>query len=107
MCGHNFDEDSLPTFLIERVGFAQIDFCAPCLQDTYLLFHTGNVSASREEVIEYVRSLAAVIGRPPGQGFEDGKTDLHGFPTTERLKILRILQKKPAQSKYLSLSISE
>lgn len=94
LCNQKFVEDSLPLPLIERQGIDQLDFCAPCLRDT-VLQKSGNDSASSQSICEFLRDLANFLGCVPTQNFGEGKSDLLNFDPSDRVKLLRILQKKP------------
>lgn len=60
LCNHPFVEDSLPGPLTERLGFDNLDFCAPCLS-TRCLQGTGSDDLSREETLDYLRELANAL----------------------------------------------
>jgi len=94
LCGERFLETSLAYYYVERLGIASLDFCAPCLQD--IVFQgTGDNSASEENICEYLRDLAGVLGRVPTQNFGEGKTDFLDMDTPLRVNVLRLLQTKP------------
>ncbi len=94
LCNQKFVEDSLPVPLAERLGIDHLDFCAPCLRDT-VLQGSGNDTASETSILEYMRGLAALIGRVPTQNFGEGMSDLLDIALTDRLDFLLLLQKKP------------
>ncbi len=98
LCDERFVEDSLPGPLIRRLGMERLDFCAPCMHGT-LGWDSGDKGASEESILEYLRDMADATGRVPAQGFGEGVDDLHGLDTSSRIKLLKLLQKKPAVSR--------
>ncbi len=102
LCGLEFIESSLPVPLVERLGIDQLDFCAPCLRGL-VLQNTGNNTASKEDVLSYLRDLAQLITRIPSQDFGAGMYDLRGMSTDERLAVLKKLKSKPAQRRVKDL----
>lgn len=94
LCNQKFVEDSLPVPLVERLGIDHLDFCAPCLRDT-VLQGSGDDSASETSILEYLRDLAALIGRVPTQNFGEGMTDLLDIQPTDRVDLLLLLRRKP------------
>lgn len=94
LCNQAFIESSLPHPLVKRLGINQLDFCSPCLRDT-VLGNSGNQSATKEEVLQYVRDLTALMQRIPPQGFGEGIDDFQGLSYEERLAFLQQLKKKP------------
>ena len=95
LCAKRFIEDSLPMPLIERLGIDRLDFCAPCLRDT-VLQGSGNDSASKKDILKYLRNLAGLIERVPPQNFGEGMTDLLDLENEERLALLKLLRVKPS-----------
>ncbi|MBN2266762.1 MAG: hypothetical protein JW725_00275 [Candidatus Babeliaceae bacterium] len=95
LCHNKFIENSLPHPLIKRLGIDQIDFCSPCLRDT-ILQNTGSQTASKEEVLAYLRELVTALQRIPHQGYGEGINDFKGLNSKERLELLQIFQKKPS-----------
>ncbi|MDO9628016.1 MAG: hypothetical protein Q7I96_10410 [Methanobacteriaceae archaeon] len=93
LCYNKFIENSLPQPLIRRLGMNQIDFCSPCLRDTILA--SGLLSASKEEIIQYIHDLVETTEMIPPQNYGSGMNDLHGLTTEERLSLLKILKRKP------------
>lgn len=94
LCKQKFVEDSLPIPLIERLGIDRLDFCAPCLRDT-VLQGSGDNSASKKSIIDYLRDLTALLGHVPRQNFGEGKTDLLNLETEDRIALLKLLRRKP------------
>ena len=74
LCNQAFIESSLPHPLVKRLGINQLDFCSPCLRDT-VLGNSGNQSATKEEILQYVRDLIALMQRIPPQGYGEGIDD--------------------------------
>jgi hypothetical protein len=101
LCGLAFREDSLPAPLIERIGIAEIDFCAPCLTDA--LFQDGAREASEDSVRNYLRNLTEALSRVPPSDFGRNVGDLHGMNSDERLAVFRVLQKKPSLGRVKEL----
>lgn len=93
LCGNEFVEDSLPAPLTRRLGFDQLDFCSPCLRDS---IWTERDNVSREEVLKYLRDLEDILQRVPSQGFGQGENDLRLLSTAERLRLLKVLRRKPS-----------
>lgn len=100
LCGEEFVEDSLPRPFTERLGFDQLDFCSPCLRDS-IWAERDNVS--REEVLEYLRDLEAVLQRVPSQNFGQGQSDLKLLSTAERLQLFKVLRRKPSVQRVKQL----
>ncbi len=94
LCNKNFVEDSLPKPLIDRLGINHLDYCAPCLKDI-ILPGTGNNEAARQEIIDYLQSLANLLGRVPIQDFGVNMPDIHGVQENKRFEVFRLLQRKP------------
>lgn len=94
LCNKKFVEDSLPIPLVERLGIDNIDYCAPCLKDT-ILPGTGKNDATRQEIVDYLKNIAKLLGRVPTQDFGVNAFDIHGLSSTNRLAVLQLLQKKP------------
>lgn len=95
LCDHRYIESSLPVPLAERLGMDGLDFCAPCLRDA-VLQNTGDDSMPREYICNYLRDLAALIERVPPQSFGEGMNDLIDLGYDDKLRLLRLLQKKPS-----------
>jgi hypothetical protein len=94
LCNERFVEDSLPIPFIERLGLDHLDFCAPCL--TSRIFRgASNDSASREEVLIYLRDLANQLKQVPSQDFGSGMYDLLDMSTDERIAVFSLLEQKP------------
>lgn len=95
LCDQPFLEESLPVSLVDRLGIDKLEFCAPCLRDT-VLGGGGNSSLAAEAIRQYVRDLAAAVGRPPTQAMGEGRVDLLPLQTPERVALLRVLQRRPS-----------
>jgi len=95
LCSENFVEDSLPMPLIERLGINCLDYCAPCLKEI-ILPDTGNDKSSRQEIIDYLQTLALLLGRVPSQDFGVTTFDIQGLSNDNRLAVLQLLQRKPS-----------
>jgi len=98
LCDQPFVEDSLPFPLVQRLGIDRLDFCAPCMHGT-LGWDSGDKGASEESILVYLRDMADAIGRVPAQGFGEGKGDLLRLDSSGRVKLLKLLEKKPAVSR--------
>jgi hypothetical protein len=94
LCNQRFVEDSLPLPFIERLGIDRLDFCAPCLRDT-VLQGSGDDSVSEQSILKYLQDLAELIGCVPTQNFGEGTADLLDVETSDRVKLLKLFQRKP------------
>jgi len=95
LCNESFMEDSLPFSIVIRFGIDRLDFCVPCLSGT-IFQETGNKSASKRAILQYLKDLAFLLGRVPTQNFGEGKTDLIDMTYDERLALLKLLKNKPS-----------
>lgn len=95
LCAQDFVEDSMPMPLIERFGIETLDSCAPCLRDC-VLQGSGSQTATREDILNYMRALTEALGIIPPHNFGEQTTDWQDMDNPERVKILRVLQGKPS-----------
>ncbi len=94
LCEQQFDEDSVPEPLVQRLGARQIDFCAPCL--TPLIYRLRRYDLSAERILQWASQLTAVLNRPPTQFFGERKTDLVPLTTVQRLAVFKLLENAPS-----------
>lgn len=102
LCSQNFLEESLPVPLLDRLGIDRLDFCAPCLRDT-VLGGGGDASMSAEGVCQYLRDLAAVMGRVPTQAMGEGRVDLLPLTTDQRVAQLKVVLRRPSVARVKEL----
>ena len=102
LCNEKYVEDSLPVPLTKRLGMGHLDFCAPCLKKS-LYQGTGNKTASREQIIAYVRNLTQVLQQIPHQGFGEGISDFDGMDSQHIAAVIHVLQRKPSTERAKAL----
>ncbi|MCB9134192.1 MAG: hypothetical protein H6636_02120 [Anaerolineales bacterium] len=68
LCNNEFVEDSLPMSLVAIQGIERLDFCAPCLSETFFQ-GIGSVTMPKENILRYLQGLANLLGRVPPQNF--------------------------------------
>lgn len=90
VCGRFFHESSAR---VEKLGLNQIDVCTPCLKPW--VFGKSS-SMSKEDVIEYLRTLSQLIERVPESDFGKRRDILLGLSTPARVAVLRLLAKRPS-----------
>lgn len=98
LCGVERAGDSLPFPLAKRLGIDALDICSPCMGGT-TGWDSGNKDATADDILQYLRELAEVIGRVPPQGFGEGKDELLGLDMSSRVRLLELLGRKPATSR--------
>jgi hypothetical protein len=76
ICKKKFIESSLPAPLINRLGIDRLDFCSICLCK---IFFYGNDSASKEDIIVYLKKMSKILERVPPQDFGKGTDDFIDF----------------------------
>ena len=102
VCGNEFIESSLSSPVIARLGIDGLDFCSPCL--TKATFEPiGHSTMSREQVIEYLRELTEAIEQVPHQGYGVSLDYLRYWSKEQRVKTLRVLQRKPSVERVKQL----
>jgi hypothetical protein len=97
LCQQDFMEDSLHYSLVRGLGINRLNFCFPCLEVTVLDFDDkhGNSKLKKKEILNYLNELATCISRVPTQRYGVGMKYLEGLSDLERLKLLKVLKKKP------------
>jgi hypothetical protein len=102
LCNQRFVEDSLPSPLTRRLGIDKLNFCSLCLKGI-VFADSGSDSLTKEEIIDYLNELVNVIERVPPQNFGEGINDFDDTDTPQRLRIFRVLQKKPTINRVKEL----
>lgn len=95
LCEELYNEDSLPYPFIQRFGINNLFFCSPCLSNI-VLQNTGNKKSNKDEIINFLSSLAEALGRVPSQGFGEGKDDFLDLDSNELQRIMLVLHNKPS-----------
>ena len=94
ICANEFHETSARE---KYLGCNQLDICRPCLDES---LHRGeSVDLSRDEILEYLRELAALLQRVPPLDFGTPAckiTNLIGLTTEQRVKVLLLLRRRPS-----------
>ena len=90
-CERLFHESSAR---VEMLGLHQIDVCTPCLK----LGYNESDSLSKDEVLEYLRALAGVIGQVPERDFGFGRQRglVLDMDTPMRAAILKLFSNRPS-----------
>lgn len=90
-CGRLFHESSAR---VEMLGLHQIDVCTPCLK----LGYNGSNSLSKDEVLEYLRALAGLVGQVPERdfGFQRQPGLMLEMDTPIRTAIVKLLGNRPS-----------
>ncbi|MDE2228655.1 MAG: hypothetical protein KGL11_06400 [Alphaproteobacteria bacterium] len=101
ICEQSFLENSIPEPLLATVGFGEIEFCSPCLAESF--FNRGNFGATADEIKTYLRDLTVALGYPPPSAFGTRRGDLENMPTWQRLVVLDLLRRKPALQRVREL----
>lgn len=102
LCNQKFIESSLSFPFVHRLGYSHLDFCPLCLRDL-IYSNTGNPEMTKEEIISYIIELTNVLERIPPQGFGEGQNDLEDFNFEERIKIFKVLKRKPTNQRVKQL----
>jgi hypothetical protein len=101
LCDNRFVEDSLPVRFAELLGYDHLDFCSPCLVQA--MDWTRNATSSRQEVLTFIRDLAAFVN-PIGRGqFPANMYDVADLTLEERLPFLRLLMRQPSPERVKEL----
>jgi hypothetical protein len=93
VCGEFFVEGSVPDLYIAFLGSKQIDICSPCI--TTVWGYSGSETTDYEGVIEYVRTLAAVLERLPPRQVEIHKL-LPSLTTDQRVRLFQARENGPS-----------
>ncbi len=94
LCKLTFIESSLPHPFVKRLGIENLDFCSPCLKEI-VLRNTGKNDKSKEEIIQFLKKLAEIIGVVPTQSFGEGLNDFSSLNFDKRFELLTHLCEKP------------
>ena len=91
-CGDKFLPKHHQPFLQEAKHVVD-NICHTCV---YLALAPGSISASREEVLAYLKELTTALGRVPHQDF-GGYYDLAILDETNVVPVMKILRQKPSE----------
>lgn len=101
-CKREFSEDSFVASVVKHLGMNQIDICMNCIGMKFFQ-GSGNDSASREEVLAYIRDLAEALESIPSQSFGETLSSLTHLSTSERAAAVKVLERKPTIRRVKSL----
>jgi hypothetical protein len=79
--------------VVQRAKQVFDKICPPCVS---LAVKPGSISASRKEVVAYLRKLTNALGRVPRQGFGN-EYDLAILDETNVVPVMKTLQSKPSE----------
>lgn len=100
ICNQNFIESSIPSPFIKRLGIENLDFCTPCLTESFL--SEGNEKMKKRHIIDYLIRLSQILNKVPSQNYIEEISNLSQFEMTDRLLILNHLRNKPSIKKIKS-----
>ena len=94
ICGCEFIENSIPSPFIKRIGINNLEFCSPCLKNSFL--DEGNSKMSKNEMIEYLNELAKLLNKVPSQNYVNEIYNLADLELSFKISILGLLKRKPS-----------
>ncbi len=99
-CRLDFDESSLPTQWIYRLGVDRLEFCSPCLTDTLVSAQSpefGKKQMAKRDMISWILELTELTGRilPQSFGYQE-RGFLLNLSRAERCKALELVASKPS-----------
>ena len=91
VCNSEFHETSARA---KYFGKDQNDICTPCIDAS---IHGGQKEDfTKEETLQYLRELAAILGYVPESNFgSSAKGLLEGFDSSQRVKLIKLLGERP------------
>lgn len=103
ICSSNFIENSIPYPFIKRMGINNLEFCSPCLKNSFL--EEGNSKMSKNEIIDYLNELTKLLNKVPSQNYINEISNLSELELYYKISLLGLLNRKPSLKKVKKISV--